>query len=168
MIESVQPPPDLWSHQWHQLQSQKNSVIERRAWLAHAEAISNQHVDPSYPDEGGFWIDGLGRSTSAKQMLAAEWRYLRPCTADDPFITWDEDNFSVPGPNEAMLAAVPRYKALIARTGQSRGEMLEAFVARLEAIVEVDTGAGLTLQWLRDELPKISVKHAARGQSRYA
>lgn len=91
MTEAVQPPPDLWKHQWHQLQAVSNKIIERMEWLSHADAIEAGRVHPGHPDGGGFWIRS-GTPLTAQQMQTAGWCYLRPCTANAPLVTWDETN----------------------------------------------------------------------------
>ena len=90
MDNYVQPPAMLMTHRWHQLQALVNQVIERMEWLSHTEAITSGRVHAQRPDHGGYWIR-TGTPLTAKAMYQAGWRYLRPCEADTPRVTWPND-----------------------------------------------------------------------------
>ena len=87
MINFVQPPVDQWEQPWHQLQADINQVIERMQWLPHDVAIATCRVHHNRPDEGGYWIRA-GTPLTAKQMHVAGWRYLQPCDAYAPWVSW--------------------------------------------------------------------------------
>lgn len=86
--ELTQPPAELRSCRWHQLRADLNQVIERMEWLSHAEAIALGRVHHGRPDEGGYWVRS-GTPLTARAMYDASWRYLRPCDADAPRVSWE-------------------------------------------------------------------------------